>query len=74
MLTFNVILRYQGLLFQDVLRGFVGFFFQSDRPTEYQETQSTLNGKKRMALSSHSFSQAWKKRKHRKDYNLFIAF
>ena len=49
MLTFNVILRYQGLLFQDVLRSFFCRFFffnPTDRPTEYQETQSTLNGKK----------------------------
>ena len=49
MLTFNVILGYQGLLFQDFLRPFclLGFFFQSDRPTQYQETHSTLNEKQR---------------------------
>ena len=49
MLTFNVILGYQGLLFQDFLRLFclLGFFFQSDRPTQYQETHSTLNEKQR---------------------------
>ena len=48
MLTFNVILGYQGLLFQEVLRFFfLGFFFQSNRPTQYQEMHSTLNEKKR---------------------------
>ena len=34
MLTFNVILRYQGLLFQDVLRSFLCRFFFSIRPTD----------------------------------------
>ena len=49
MLTFNVILGYKGLQFQDFLRLFclLGFFFQSDRPTQYQETHSTLNEKQR---------------------------
>ena len=48
MLTFNVILGYQGLLFQDFFFFlFFRFFFQSDRPTQYQETHSTLNEKKR---------------------------
>ena len=51
MLTFNVILGYQGLLFQDFLRlfCFLGFFFfnPTDRPTQYQETHSTLNEKKK---------------------------
>ena len=67
MLTFNVVLGYQGLLFRDNLvprafplkNGWKGlgtrliprllvilffrFFFQSDRPTQHQETHSTLN-------------------------------
>ena len=43
MLTFNVILGYQGVLFRDF---FFRFFFQSDRPTQYLETHSTLNEKK----------------------------
>ena len=44
MLTFNVVLGYQGLLFRDFLWFcFLGFFFQSDRPTQYQETYSMLN-------------------------------
>ena len=35
---------------------FVGFFFQSDRPTQYQETISALNEKKRgMALCKWKF-------------------
>ena len=49
MFTFNVILGYQGLLFRDFLWSFffLGvFFFQSDRPTQYKETHSTLNEKK----------------------------
>ena len=47
MLTFNVILGYQGLLFEDSLGFFFQvFFFQSDRPTQYLETHSTLNEKK----------------------------
>jgi len=30
---------------------FLGFFFQSDRPTQYQETRSTVNEEKKgMAL------------------------
>ena len=41
MLTFNVVLGYQGLLFQNLL--FSLFFFQSGRPTQYQETHLTLN-------------------------------
>ena len=46
MLTFNVILGYQGLLFPDSSGFFFsGFFFQSDRPTQYLETHSTLNEK-----------------------------
>ena len=39
---------------------FLGFFFQSDRPTQYQETHSTVNKKKGMALSrnnSHAINQ-----------------
>ena len=44
MLTFNVILGYQGLLFCDFLLFFLSFFFfQSDRLTQYQETHLTLN-------------------------------
>ena len=47
MLTFNVIQGYQGLRFPEFLCFFLGFFFfQSDRPTQYQETSSTLNEKK----------------------------
>ena len=52
MLTFNVVLWYQGLLFRDFLLilflgiFFVFFCFQSHRPTQYQETHSTLNEKK----------------------------
>ena len=45
MLTFNVILGYQGLLLRDDLF-FCCFSFQSDRPTQYQETHSTLTKKK----------------------------
>ena len=48
MLTFNVVLGYQGLLFRDFLWFcFLVFFFQSDRPTQYQETHSTLNEEKK---------------------------
>ena len=48
MLTFNVILGSQGLLFRDFLCFFfLDFFFQSDRPTQYQKTHSTLNKQKR---------------------------
>ena len=50
MLTFNVVLVYQGLLFRDSLCVcvvfFLGFFFQSDRPTQYQERHSTQTPKK----------------------------
>ena len=49
MLTFKVVLVYQGLLFRDslcVCVFFLGFFFQSDRPTQYQETHSTQTKKK----------------------------
>ena len=49
MLTFNAILGYQREL--HILRllviFFKGFFFQSDRPTQYRETHSTLHEKKR---------------------------
>ena len=46
MLTFNVILGHQGLLFRDFLWFFLFvFFFQSHRPTQYQETHLTLNEK-----------------------------
>ena len=50
MLTFNVILGYQGLLFRDFLWIFFCFFFQSDRPTQYQETHLTLNEKKNRGM------------------------
>ena len=46
MLTFNVILGYQGLLFRDFLWFFLGFLFQSYRPIQYQEMHWTLNEKK----------------------------
>ena len=45
MVTFNVVLGNQGLLFRDFLR--FSFFFQSDRPTQYQETHSMLKQKKK---------------------------
>ena len=52
MLTFNVILGHQGLPFRDFLWCFfLDFFLQSDRPIQYQETHSTLNEKKGMALA-----------------------
>ena len=41
------ILGYQGLLFRDFLWFFLGFFFQSDRPTQYQETHWTVNKEKK---------------------------
>ena len=56
MLTFSVVLGYQGLLFRDFLWFFLKFFlllllffvcFQSDRPTQYQETHSTVNEEKK---------------------------
>ena len=48
MLTFNVILGHQGVLFRDFCDFFYQvFFFQSHRPTQYQETHSTLNEKKK---------------------------
>ena len=43
MLTFNVVLGYQGILFQDFLWIFFRCFFFLIRPTQYQETHSTLN-------------------------------
>ena len=52
MLSFKVVLGYQGLLYSQTTCYFVlfVFFFQSDRPTQYPETHSTLNEKKnRMA-------------------------
>ena len=42
MLTFNVVLGYQGLLFQNLFFCF-SFFNLTDRPTQYQETHLTLN-------------------------------
>ena len=49
MLTFNVVLGCQGLLFRDFLLFFFFrfFFFQSDRLTQYQETHSTVNEEKK---------------------------
>ena len=47
MLTFNVVLGYQSLFYSETSSDFVfSFFFQSDRPTQYQKTYSTLNEKK----------------------------
>ena len=48
MLTFNVILGYQGSSYSETSCEFFffSFFFQSDRPTQHQETHSTLNEKK----------------------------
>ena len=49
MLTFNVILGYQGLLFPDFLWFlFLGFFFQSDRPTN--------------PISGNAFDAKWRKK------------
>ena len=57
MLTFNVVLAYQGLLFWDFLWFFFSFFFfQSDRPTQYQET---LNEKKRGMAKPHPGIELW---------------
>ena len=53
MLSFKVVLGYQGLLYSQTTCYFVlflFFFFQSDRPTQYQETHSTLNEKKKDGL------------------------
>ena len=47
MLTFNVVLGYQGILFQDFLWIFFFGVFFLIRPTQYQETHSTLNEKKK---------------------------
>ena len=48
MLTFNVVLGYQGLLFRDFLWFFFRFFFfQSDQPIQYQETYSMVNEEKK---------------------------
>ena len=56
MLTFNVVLGYQGLLFWDCLWFFFSFFFfQSNRPTQYQETHATLNEKKGDGLTQKIF-------------------
>ena len=47
MLTFNVVLRYQGLLFWDFFWFFsLVFFFQSNQLTQYQGMHSMLNKKK----------------------------
>ena len=52
MLTFNVVLGYQGLLCRDFLWIFLEFFFffffnPTDRSTQHQKTHSTLNDKRR---------------------------
>ena len=62
MLTFNVVLGYQGPLFQDLLWFFFFkfFFFQSDRPTQYQETHSTVNEEKQGdGLRGNQTSMFW---------------
>ena len=47
MLTFNVILGVPEPPIPRLLMNFfLGFFFPSDRPTQHQETHSTLNEKK----------------------------
>ena len=46
MLSFKVVLGYQGLLYSQTNCDFLFRFFQTDRPTQYQETHSTLNEKK----------------------------
>ena len=57
----NVVLGYQGLLFQDFLGLCLSFFFfPSDRPTQYQETHSTLNERKKGdGLRSLRLKTAW---------------
>ena len=73
MLTFNVVLEYQGLLFRDFFWFFFSFFFQSDRPTQYQETHSTVNEEEKgdgLAAKSEEkrmFSQA-------RDGHIYIFF
>ena len=73
MLTFNVVLGYQGLLFRDFLWFFFSFFFQSDRPTQLQETHSTVNEEEKgdgLAAKSEEkwmFSQA-------RDWHIYIYF
>ena len=49
-LTFNVFLAYQGLLFRDFLWF---FFFFSVRPTQYQETHSTVNKERKGGWPNH---------------------
>ena len=46
MLSFKVVLGYQGLLYSQTNCDFLFRFFQTDRPSQYQETHSTLNEKK----------------------------
>ena len=73
MLTFNVVLEYQGLLFRDFFWFFFSFFFQSYRPTQYQETHSTVNEEEKgdgLAAKSEEkrmFSQA-------RDGHIYIFF
>ena len=50
MLSFKVVLGYQGLLYSQTNCDFLFRFFQTDRPTQYQETHSTLNEKKKDGL------------------------
>ena len=47
MLTFNVILGYQGLLFRDFLGLFLGFFFD---PTDRPNTKKKKGGDGPIAL------------------------
>ena len=51
MLTFNVILGYQGLLFRDFLGLFLGFFFD---PTDRPNTKKKKGG---MAQSRWNFKE-----------------
>ena len=59
MLTFNVILGYQSFIFWDFLWFFLKVFFQSDRPTQYQETHSTLHEKKKRGMALSKFCGTW---------------
>ena len=42
-----IMLGYQGSDSENAYDFFLGFYFQSDRPTRYQETYSTVNEKKK---------------------------
>ena len=56
MLTFDIVQGYGGLLFRDLLWL---FFFQSDRPTQYQETYSTLNKKENKKRECPKWDNVW---------------